>query len=94
MPRTVDTPRNLLIAQVRPIVVACHDKAGNQGAGRVRIVLRLRDTGAVQTADVTVTGKLPREVGTCSASRIRKTRFRVRPDTPRFASFPIVLPVP
>lgn len=92
MPRTVDTPREAIIEQVRPFVDACYVASGRSGSGRVRIVLRLQSDGSVKSVDATATGTLARKVATCSASRIRGARLRMEADTPRFLSFPVVLP--
>ena len=92
MPRTTDTPRDAIIEQVRPLVEACYVAAGGSGSGRLRVVLRLLRDGAVKSVDATATGTIPHKVASCSASRIRAKRLRMEADTPRFLSFPVVLP--
>ncbi len=90
--RTVDTARDAVIDQALPHVRACHQATGRSGAGRTRIVLRLRKDGTVKAVDVTATGTLDRKIAPCIEQRISKQRFRMREDTPRFLSFPVVLP--
>lgn len=91
-PRTVDTPRNAVIEQVRRWVESCFEASGRAGSGRVRVVLRLRKDGTVQQADATVTGTLDPRLGPCSEKNVRAQKVDVQRDTPLFLSFPIVLP--
>ena len=91
VPRTADTPRDAIIEQVRPLVEACFAAANRTGAGRVRIVLRLRPTGQTKSVDVTTTGTLPRSISACSRDRIERARFRVQADSPHLLSFPVIL---
>lgn len=91
-PRTVDTPRDAVIEQVRPWVGSCFEASGKAGSGRVRVVLRLRANGTVQQADATVTGTLDPRLGACSEKSLRAQKFVMQRDTPLFLSFPIVLP--
>lgn len=88
----MDTPRDAIIDQVLPHVRACHQATGRSGAGRTRIVLRLRKDGTVKAVDVTASGTLDRKIAPCIEQRISKQRFRMREDTPRFLSFPVLLP--
>ena len=91
MPRTVDTPRDAVIDRIRPVVMACY-RINEQGRGRVRIVLRLRNDGKVKNVDATASGGLSRNVARCASTSIRKMTFQMYADTPRFLSFPVVLP--
>lgn len=91
-PRGVDTPRDRVVEQVRPLVIDCYEATGSRGKGRVRVVLRLDREGKVKRADVTVTGTLARKLQDCASDRIRSQRLRVDAETPRFMSFPVVLP--
>jgi len=91
-PRTVDTPRDAVIEQVRPWVGSCFEASGRTGSGRVRVVLRLRANGTVQQADATVTGTLDPRLGACSEKSLRAQKFVMQRDTSLFLSFPIVLP--
>ena len=91
-PRTVDTPRDAVIEQVRPWVGSCFEASGRSGSGRVRVVLRLRANGTVQQADATVTGTLDPRLGACSEKSLRAQKFVMQRDTPLFLSFPLVLP--
>jgi hypothetical protein len=88
----VDTARDGIIDQVLPHVRSCHQATGRSGAGRTRIVLRIRKDGTVKAVDVTATGTLDRKIAPCIEQRISKQRFRMREDSPRFLSFPVVLP--
>lgn len=91
-PHNVDTPRDRVIEVARPLVERCYRTSGSTAAGRVRVVLRLAVDGKVNRVDVTTSGAIPRSVATCSSQAIRSSKFRMQRDTPRFVSFPVLLP--
>lgn len=96
-PRDADAAREGIIEQVRPIVKACYEAArGKQTGqrGRLRVVMRFDKDMKVHSVDATTSGSVQRRVATCTQTRVAKTKFRTAKDTPRFLSFPVVLPLP
>jgi len=95
-PRDADAAREAIIDQVRPIAADCYRKAGGEPSGqrgRLRVVIRFDKDFKADQVDTTSTGSLSRAVAECTRKRIAKTPFRVSKDTPRFLSFPVVLPI-